>query len=282
MLIKEKPKEREEVELNPVKKFSDISSRVWDKEDLNKRVINLEDNQTKDKNVNTKEPPVRKLDIERYIREEEIRIVDLKGKETNKSENLNFTSDAQDEINHKSSTEIKSDLQKEAKPNRFLYYGFFLLEILFTMVLSLIPVWSDQFEMSNPMIVQEREEQLENDESNEREENLADRVSSQRHEVEELKDEKEVIKSSTNTRKVHNDEQSKKFNIIQDENKTENEFIFSENVYIDNLSYNESMPNERKKVEDELIKEREYKVNDTATSEDRDLSKRSEVKYKKA
>jgi len=70
--------------------------------------------------------------------------------------------------------------------------------------------------------------------------------------------ERVILKSSNDTRNVNHDEQSKTFNIFPDDIKTENEFIFSENAYIDNISYNnESLFEAHKRREMEKEKEKE-------------------------
>lgn len=63
--------------------------------------------------------------------------------------------------------------------------------------------------------------------------------------------EKIVIKSSNDTRRVNNDEDGRQFLFVENENKTENEYVFSENVNIDTLSYNEPMIEFKKKQEEE-------------------------------
>lgn len=64
--------------------------------------------------------------------------------------------------------------------------------------------------------------------------------------------ERVVIKSSNDTRLVNNDEDNRKYCLVEEnENKTENEFVFSENVNIDNLSYNEPIIESFKKQHNE-------------------------------
>jgi hypothetical protein len=75
--------------------------------------------------------------------------------------------------------------------------------------------------------------------------------------------EKILIKSSNNdTRNVnHSEDQNPKFFLVEEnENRTENEFVFSENVNIDTLSYNEPIIESlRKKNEKESEEESEHK-----------------------
>jgi hypothetical protein len=62
--------------------------------------------------------------------------------------------------------------------------------------------------------------------------------------------EKIIYKSSVDTKLVNNEETQQKFHLVGDDHdRTENEFVFSENVNIDTLSYNEPYV-ERKKYQD--------------------------------
>ncbi len=65
--------------------------------------------------------------------------------------------------------------------------------------------------------------------------------------------EKNVVKSSSDTRFVNrSEEHDQKFQLVEEnESKTENEFVFSENVNIDNLSYNEPIIESLKKKQEE-------------------------------
>jgi len=178
------------------------------------------------------------------------------------------------------------------------YYLTFLFEIIFTLIMSLFPFWFDEFELHNPVILQQIESELsqtqnliseepindiknenhittnENQINDRRAENkeesqiLENEMNSLRPEIEmvsrkqKLPDysksiisEKILIKSSNDTRLVNNSEDHNNVNNLQpkyilvdeNENRTENEFVFSENVNIDTLSYNEPILESLKK-----------------------------------
>jgi hypothetical protein len=67
-----------------------------------------------------------------------------------------------------------------------------------------------------------------------------------------FKIERDIVKSNTDTRKVNHDDDQTKYQLVEEtENRTENEFVFSENVNIDNLSYFNEPMSEIKKKENE-------------------------------
>jgi hypothetical protein len=73
--------------------------------------------------------------------------------------------------------------------------------------------------------------------------------------------EKVVLKSSNDTRRVNNDVESKRFNFVGDDIRTEGEIVFSENAYIDNISYNNESVVEAFKIKNE----NDLKENDKET-----------------
>ena len=136
------------------------------------------------------------------------------------------------------------------------------------MVLSLFPLWCDEFENNNPVIVRNTTQTVEN-----RVVEL-DEIESNHSQERELKSlqEKTVpheFKSQISekipyedTRMVNisdgqNNPNNKFFLVEENESKTENEFVFSENVNIDNLSYNEPIIDRLKNKKDEEISNKE-------------------------
>ena len=115
-----------------------------------------------------------------------------------------------------------------------------------------------QQEMMDELHQQMREQiqQIEEQEMNPHEDkNLHDKHPEFKSQISKLS-EKILIKSSNNdTRNVnHSEDQNPKFFLVEEnENRTENEFVFSENVNIDTLSYNEPIIESlRKKNDDEV------------------------------
>lgn len=141
-----------------------------------------------------------------------------------------------------------------------------IIEILVTFFLSLYPHWCDDFEHRNPLIDRKKiQETTKNEKAKTEEDNdiviesMDAQPANQRGTMNssldfELKErnERTINKSNTDTRKVNNDDDQTKYHFVEEiENKTENEFVFSENVQIDNLSYFNEPVSEYKKKENE-------------------------------
>lgn len=174
--------------------------------------------------------------------------------------------------------------QKEEGP--IIYVVKFVVEIFYTFIMSLFPMWCDEFEQNNPVIITNQENNQEipenqqangNNFENPNLEHLPDNHS---HEMEDLNkplseqdkhhsqheqmSEKILIKSSNDTRLVNPSEgQNVKYFLVEEnENKTENEFVFSENVNIDTLSYNEPVVEGWKKKHEKEQEEEAKSAND--------------------
>jgi hypothetical protein len=145
--------------------------------------------------------------------------------------------------------------------------------------MSLFPLWCDEFEQHNPIILQNRnnpQNNIQNSQNNSAVNPTINPTQPERDSLSqnnsmsnnsknltipretELKgnpqnteqlSEKILIKSSNDTRLVNpSEDQNNKYFLVEDiENKTENEFVFSENVNIDTLSYNEPILESLKK-----------------------------------
>jgi len=150
--------------------------------------------------------------------------------------------------------------------------GFFksllmlVIEILVTFFLSLYPNWCDDFEQRNPIIDRKKIQEIPKKEKPKVEEEndiLIENIEAQPTNQREIfnssvdfegkeKNERTINKSNTDTRKVNNEDDQTKYHFVEEiENKTENEFVFSENVQIDNLSYFNEPVSEYKKKETE-------------------------------
>lgn len=235
-------------------------------------------------------------------RDDDIKIEDLPLVENEPKPNIVYSTNTEKIQKQKEVVKSKKlqDIPKaniEERPNPVLNLISFFFEILYTYILSMVPVWSDEFEFHNPIIEQPQQAQVnviehinhneENSAINYNEEmerkidqelkqelninfermnmmnahsadNEMDDTSKERNiehnlktsintdlddpkndqilQNKDTKHEKIVLQSSTDTKVV--DSTSRKFNIFPDENRTENEFIFSENAMIDNISYN--------------------------------------------
>ena len=144
-----------------------------------------------------------------------------------------------------------------------------LFEIIVTFFLSLYPNWCDDFEQRNPIIDRKKNQEIaakseiiqpknENDiliENMEVQKNTnVERNNSNIDLTNENKDKNERVipKSNTDTQIVNHDDDQTKYQLVEEtENRTENEFVFSENVNIDNLSYFNEPLSENKKKENE-------------------------------
>ena len=63
------------------------------------------------------------------------------------------------------------------------------------------------------------------------------------------------FKSLIDTRLVNNGNDNQKYYLVEEnENKTENEYVFSENINIDNLSYNDPITTKKNFADEENIK----------------------------
>lgn len=140
--------------------------------------------------------------------------------------------------------------------------------------MSLFPLWCDEYEIHNPIISQVNNiavttrndphtEQIERNDQGDRLNNqgqdgenisnnpsyisnpipreieMKNTLEKPLNEASEQLSEKLLIKSSNDTRLVNQSEGHFNKYFLVDENKTENEFVFSENVNIDTLSHNE-------------------------------------------
>jgi hypothetical protein len=119
----------------------------------------------------------------------------------------------------------------------------FIIEIIYTFFASLFPNWSDDFEQNNPIQSRKNSNANTNSPTDNQQANnniIAD---------ENIQNEPTLVNenlidnpksSENNTKLAINDVNSNKFKLTdQHENKTENEYEFSENINIDTLSYNE-------------------------------------------
>lgn len=161
----------------------------------------------------------------------------------------------------------QSIIKDEILPKRLCYLIF---EIIITFFLSLYPNWCDDFEMRNPIIDRKKIQdnpKIEIISTKNEEENdiLIENIEVIKNFVREpnnssidlpnenkFKIERDIVKSNTDTRKVNHDDDQTKYQLVEEtENRTENEFVFSENVNIDNLSYFNEPMSEIKKKENE-------------------------------
>jgi hypothetical protein len=128
-----------------------------------------------------------------------------------------------------------------------MYYMTYSFEILYTFVLSLIPLWSDDFEQNNP-IIKPTQQVTRVDDAEQRGIEMNE-LQNRENNTQSEKSEKLIYKSSVDTKLVNNEESQQKYHLVEEdqENRTENEFVFSENVNIDTLSYNEPIVESLKK-----------------------------------
>lgn len=174
---------------------------------------------------------------------------------------------------------IKKDQLSNTKIILFFRYVItYAIEFFYTFVLSLFPFWCDEFEQQNPIVnpIQINQTELNNlqpnniiiENSDEQEDIIANNIklneensnfNNSEGKVNSIKKgEKVLIKSSNDTRLVNPSEtHDNKYCLVEEnENRTENEFVFSENVNIDTLSYNEPIIESlRKKHTDSTEKE---------------------------
>jgi hypothetical protein len=155
------------------------------------------------------------------------------------------------------------DISKESWLKRMI---LLLVELIITFFLSLYPNWCDEFENRNPVIDRKKEIEAKLAEKKKAEEendivieNIENQKNAQRDQGNSSVDfdgkdriERVVNKSTTETKKVNNEDDQTKYQLVEEtENKTEKEFVFSENVQIDNLSYYNEPVSEYKKKESE-------------------------------
>jgi hypothetical protein len=155
----------------------------------------------------------------------------------------------------------KKEKKKDKKDSTIMYIGTYLIEIAYTFIFSLFPLWSDQFEIDHPIIKQQaqNEQEIVNNELPpefvQEEVNLEKEI--QQVEMQNLKMENNTISHNSGdkpiksfideTRLVNNGNDNQKYYLVEEnENKTENEYVFSENINIDNLSYTEPITTKKK------------------------------------
>ncbi len=149
-----------------------------------------------------------------------------------------------------------------------------IYETTYTLFLSLFPMWCDKFELHNPVI--QRSPNIASIQNNPQEpvipEVEKESTHSQERELKSLQEKAvpQEFKSQisekahdgtkiVNLSEGHNNPNNKFFLVEENESKTENEFVFSENVNIDNLSYNEPIL-DRLKNKQKTEEESETKV----------------------
>ena len=228
---------------------------------------------------------------------EEIKV--NKNKETGRLESFEIDPDVISSVkqeaklsNKECETTYKLDLKKGEPLIVKIIHLIFGIAVSF--VLSLYPNWCDNFEQNNPIIEGSNEDKNLSQEEPNREEINLNGVNLNKYDEEndilienidekfnqpysssvvspgEIKDknEKVLIKSSTNTKKVNNDDEQTKYLFVEEneENRTEKEFVFSENINIDNLSYyNEPIESVKKKESDSTIKPQSANSNNGIT-----------------
>jgi hypothetical protein len=130
-------------------------------------------------------------------------------------------------------------------------------------------LWCDEFEINNPVIQRiintpnQEEAQIEEKQSNHSQERelkslqekaMPNEFKSQISEKAPTpNDETKLV----NISEGHNNHKNKFFLVEENESKTENEFVFSENVNIDTLSYNEPIIDRAKSKKDEQDQQKE-------------------------
>lgn len=138
-------------------------------------------------------------------------------------------------------------------------------EGLLMFFLSLYPNWCDEFEQRNPIIERRRVQEVPNAEmtqkKNEDENDIlienveVNRNNQPNSNIDKDRSERLIKSTNSDTKKVNPDDDQTKYHFVEEnENKTENEFVFSENVNIDNLSYYNEPISDNKKKETEKQK----------------------------
>ena len=187
-------------------------------------------------------------------------------------------------LNKKEEIINKIENLKQDEP-LFVKITILVFGIVVSFFLSLYPNWCDNFEENNPIIERANQNKIIRQEEINKDNIQLNSVNSNKNDEEndilienidqklnqnrlynssvvspsDVKDrnEKNFIKSSTNTKKVNIDDEQTKYLFAEEneENRTENEFVFSENINIDNLSYyNEPTESSKKKENDITIK----------------------------
>lgn len=177
---------------------------------------------------------------------------------------------------HDTNQRVNEEEEEKRKEGITLRYVCALLfEIVSSFFYSLLPVWYDNFELTNPITTDSNNNNnntnTNNDNSNnnninqednqtsaindnnarDNKNSINDSNSQQQEETIKLKEEVKMIFSSNNSERVNvpssfmmntSEHRSKHYTFIRpNDNKTENEYIFTENCNLDNMSNNESL-----------------------------------------
>ena len=251
--------------------------------EINEKVFESEMNNLKNKIEKTiKEEKLMENDITKEIKNPNVRKISVEEKQDISVTSNNNNKDQKISKKEREMINLSLAIKNETFPKRILTL---IYEIIYTFLFSLYPNWCDEFEQNNPIIVRENrkvldlsrtkvEDENQDTSNNNNKENNNNLIIEEENKIiieniDMTKNsidftnynrnfEKIILKSNSDTRKVNNDDDQTKYLLVEEnENRTENEFVFSENINIDNLScINEPITESKKNSQTNVVLEK--------------------------